>query len=496
MTDQQQLQQFLLARHACISICTYEEQDALELVRGVAVEMQQQQAWLWSNSRGLRDGLIADGPIVTDTEHPVAALNFLIRSNTDGIVMMLDLAGHLKEPLALRLLRDLIDKCTRQRHSLILIDQSEELPPCIRALATPLELSLPNEQQLDEILRCTLREERVHRPIEVSLNAQEFSTVLRNLNGLTARQARRIISDALTDDARLDYRDINRIIAAKRQQFQGVGLLEYVESPVDLEEIGGLVNLKRWLAQRQEALSPNAVQFGLSAPRGVLMLGVQGAGKSLSAKAVATAWGRPLMRLDPGVLYDRYIGESERRLRDALKQAEVMAPIILWIDEIEKGFASAASASTDGGLSKRMLGTLLTWLQEHTAPVFTIATANDIEALPPELLRKGRFDEIFFVDLPTLETRAQIFAIHLRKRKRNDGQFDLAALAAASDGYTGAEIEQSIVSGLHEAFSAKTELTTQHILQTLQQSPPLSVTMAERVGELRQWSKGRCVPAE
>lgn len=495
MTDQEQLRQALLARHACISICTYEEHDALELVRGAALEMQQQ-ILLWSNSRGLRDGLVADGPFVTDTEHPVAALKFLVRNNAAITMVMQDLAPHLKEPIALRLLRDLIDKCTRQQHTLILIDQSEELPACIRALATPLELSLPDEQQLDEILRSTLREQRAHRPIEVNLNPQELATILRNLNGLSARQARRIITDVLTDDSRLDYRDINRILAAKRQQFQGVGLLEYVESPVDLEEIGGLLNLKRWLAQRQQALSTDATQFGISAPRGVLMLGVQGAGKSLSAKAVATAWGRPLMRLDPGVLYDRYIGESERRLRDALKQAEVMAPIILWIDEIEKGFASAASVSTDGGLSKRMLGTLLTWLQEHTAPVFTIATANDIEALPPELLRKGRFDEIFFVDLPTLETRAQIFAIHLRKRKRNDTQFDLAALAAASEGYSGAEIEQSIVSALHEAFAARSELATPHILQALLQSPPLSVTMAERVTGLRQWSRGRCVPAE
>jgi SpoVK/Ycf46/Vps4 family AAA+-type ATPase len=226
------------------------------------------------------------------------------------------------------------------------------------------------------------------------------------------------------------------------------------------------------------------------------MLGVQGAGKSLAAKAVATAWQRPLLRLDPGVLYDRYIGESERRLRDALKQAEMMSPIVLWIDEIEKGFASAASQSTDGGLSKRMFGTLLTWMQEHTAPVFLIATANDIEALPPELLRKGRFDEIFFVDLPALEPRAQIFAIHLKKRQRDPKKFDLPALAAAAEGYSGAEIEQAVISALHAAFAARAELTTKQILAALEASPPLSVTMAERVAALRRWAQGRCVPAD
>jgi len=196
-----------------------------------------------------------------------------------------------------------------------------------------------------------------------------------------------------------------------------------VEAPVDLDQIGGLRRLKFWLEQRRESLSDEAIKFGLEPPRGVLMLGVQGAGKSLAAKAVATAWQRPLLRMDVGALYDKYIGESERRLREALRQAEQMAPIVLWIDEIEKAFASAASQSSDGGLSKRMFGTLLTWMQERTAPVFLIATANDIEALPPELLRKGRFDEIFFVDLPDLDARRAIFQIHLNRRKHDAKQF-------------------------------------------------------------------------
>jgi SpoVK/Ycf46/Vps4 family AAA+-type ATPase len=226
------------------------------------------------------------------------------------------------------------------------------------------------------------------------------------------------------------------------------------------------------------------------------MLGVQGAGKSLSAKAVATAWQRPLLRLDAGALYDKFIGESERRLRDALRQAERMAPVILWIDEIEKAFASAAAQSSDGGLSKRMFGALLTWMQERTAPVFLIATANDIEALPPELLRKGRFDEIFFVDLPVSEARRAIFAIHLKKRGRDVGKFDLDALAAASDGFSGAEIEQAVIAGMHEAFAARTEVTTGHVLEALKGSPPLSVTMAERVADLRAWARGRCVGAD
>jgi SpoVK/Ycf46/Vps4 family AAA+-type ATPase len=226
------------------------------------------------------------------------------------------------------------------------------------------------------------------------------------------------------------------------------------------------------------------------------MLGVQGAGKSLCAKAIATAWHQPLLRMDPGALYASYIGESERNLREALRQTEMMSPVILWIDEIEKAFASAASRSADGGLSQRMFGTLLTWLQEREAPVFVVATANDIEALPPELLRKGRFDEIFFVDLPGPATRKEIFAIHLKKCKRRPEKFDLQIIAEASDGYSGSEIEQCILSSLHQAFAEKTHLTTERIVAALKASPPLSVTMAEKVEGLRQWAKDRCVPAE
>ena len=226
----------------------------------------------------------------------------------------------------------------------------------------------------------------------------------------------------------------------------------------------------------------------------MLLLGVQGAGKSLCAKAIATAWGRPLLRLDPGTLYDRYVGESERRLREALHQAEMMAPLVLWIDEIEKGFASAASQSTDGGLSQRMFGTLLTWMQDHEARVFLVATANNIDALPPELLRKGRFDQIFFVDLPGQTARKQILRIPIARRNRDPGKFDLARLSASSDGYSGAEIEQAIIAALHEAYAAKRDLTTDAIAAALAESPPLSVTMAERITALRQWAQDRCVP--
>ena len=333
------------------------------------------------------------------------------------------------------------------------------------------------------------------KPITIDITRTGLKTIIRNLRGLTRRQAEQIIMDTVADDQRFEQEDINEVLARKRQILHAGGLLEYVESPTDLNEIGGLGHLKNWLHLRQNALEDKAQEFGINAPRGVLMLGVQGAGKSLCAKAIATAWQRPLLRMDTGALYDRYIGE--RRLRMSLHQAEMMAPIILWIDEIEKAFASAASRSSDGGLSQRMFGTLLTWIQEHLSPVFLVATANDIEALPPELLRKGRFDEIFFVDLPKLQTRKEIFAIHLRKRRRNANEFDLDALAQASQGFSGAEIEQTVVSALHEAFADNTyKLTTEQVLNAINHSPPLSVTMAERIHALQQWAVNRCVPAD
>jgi SpoVK/Ycf46/Vps4 family AAA+-type ATPase len=340
-----------------------------------------------------------------------------------------------------------------------------------------------------------VKEVSAERPVAVQVSRRDLDVIVRNLRGLTRRQARQIISECVRDDDRFDAADVNHVLAAKRR-LVGDGLLEYVEAPVDMAEVGGLRNLKAWLDRRRGWQDEKAAAFGLQPARGILLLGVQGAGKSLAAKAVATAWRWPLMRLDAGSLYDRYIGESERRLREALQQVERMAPVVLWLDEVEKGFASAASMSSDGGLSKRMFGTLLTWMQERACPVFLVATANDIEALPPELLRKGRFDEIFFVDLPDLAGRTHILSIHLAKRKRDPARFDLAALAEASAGFSGAELEQAIVSALHEAYAAGTELATAHVLAAIRASPPLSVTMAERIDGLRAWARGRCVPAE
>jgi AAA+ superfamily predicted ATPase len=497
VSDQDRLDQLILnARHPCVWIVTNEESRALQMTTDTAMAAREP-LWVWSAVKGLRPGLIEHGRPVANTEHPAAALFHLCTSNeTPCIAVMIDLAGHLDDARTLRALRDVLFEFRSNGSCVVLIDHEDKLPAVIVAEATKLELSFPNEAELERLIRNTLRKVSERRQVEAKLSRRDLQTIIRNLRGLTRRQAEQIIIDAVCEDQRFDADDINTVLAHKRRRLQQDGVLEFIEAPVDLNEIGGLNRLKAWLRHRAEALSDDAAQFGLTAPRGVLLLGVQGAGKSLSAKAIATAWQRPLLRLDPGALYDRYIGESERRLRETLHQAEMMSPIILWIDEIEKGFASAASHSVDGGLSQRMFGTLLTWMQEHEAPVFLVATANNIDALPPELLRKGRFDEIFFVDLPLPGVREEIFAIHLRRRKRDPMHFDLAALARNSEGFSGAEIEQAVIAALHEAFSSKSELTTDLILAALRRSPPLSVTAAERVAALREWARERCVPAD
>ena len=495
-SDQRDLARLIESRHACIRISTFEENRVLDLLRRISVDLGRD-LYTWTNVAGIRHGLLGEeADAVKDTTHPAGALYHLAtRQSGEPVVVMLDLVQHLEDAATLRALRDTIERFGQTGATLVLVDHQDRFPSVVAAHSTPLELSIPDVKALRQIARQTLRRINRERKLNIELTRPQFNTLLKNLRGLNHRQAEQVITDATTD-ATFDAADVNHVLATKRRAIQADGLLQYVKTPVSLDDVGGLNGLKRWLKRRRVDDDEALRDFGLEPARGVLMLGVQGAGKSLCAKAIATAWQWPLLRLDPGSLYNAYIGESERRLRDALAQAESMAPIVLWIDEIEKGFASAASRSTDGGLSQRMFGSLLTWMQEHDAPVFLVATANDIEALPPELLRKGRFDEIFFVDLPKAATRRAIFTIHLRRRQRDPAQFDLDRLVKVSDGFSGAEIEQAIVAALYEAFHARRELTTESIVRAVEESVPLSVTMAERVAALRTWAAERCVPAD
>ncbi len=495
-TDQEQLTRLLASRHAAILIQTHEESHALDLVRSVAIN-EQKHALVWSVTSGLRDAVLDDNQTIADTAHPAGALVHLA-THTPGktIIIMLDLCSHLDDQRTHRSFRELIPKLRKVQSTIILIDSSEDLPSSVIAETTRFDLSLPDAEELEQIIRTTLRQINESHPIKIELRREDLNAIIRNLQGLSRSQVIQAITDIALDDRRVDASDLSRIITFKKRALRHMGVLEPVETLLNLEDIGGLKGLKKWLGLREQALSPQAIEFGIEPPVGILMLGVQGTGKSLSAKAVATAWRRPLLRLDVGALFDRFIGESEKRLREALRQAEMMSPVVLWIDEIEKAFASAASQSVDGGLSKRMFGSLLTWMQEHSKPVFVVATANDVSALPPELLRKGRFDEVFFIDLPDLEARKQIIKIHLQKRKRDPELFDIAEIAADCEGYSGAEIEAAIKASIYEAFQRNSMLSNEMIKAALKNSPPLTVTMREKVEALRAWSKGRCTPAD
>ncbi len=492
------LKALFLAGRPCVRIVTFEESEARDRLFAIAADLNLT-PWLWSATQGIRCGHVATPPI-PDTTNPAAALHYtLLHAKEPTLLITCDLADHLTDPLALRALRELIDHFTLRANynnpaHIAMIDHRDDAPPALAAASARYSIPFPTDDEIESLIRKTVRELHKQSPIDITLTQRHLRALIENLRGLTRRQIPLLIADAVAADRALNEHDLPNLLRAKREAVSlGSTVLDFVDSPASLDDIAGLNRLKKWLRARAPVFNTNA---NLPTPRGVLLLGVQGSGKSLAAKAIASAWSRPLLRLDPGALYDRFVGESERRLREAFRLAEAMAPIVLWVDEIEKGFASAAARSVDGGLSQRLFGSLLAWMQEHRAPVFIVATANDIEALPPELLRKGRFDEIFFIDLPTLQARADIFRIHLRKRALDPNSFDLATLADASQGFSGAEIEQAVLSSLHEAHADNKPLDTARILHTLSESPPLSVTMAERVNDLRHWAQGRTLPAD
>ena len=364
-------------------------------------------------------------------------------------------------------------------------------------MATRVALPAPELDDYRRVLDQVLREAGARMRVQVSLTADETSQLLTNLRGVTLMESERILTRLIIEDGKLDASDITRVVAAKRESIAKDGVLQYVPADAGMNDVIGLAGLKSWLAKRRLILTEpaRASQFGLSFPKGLLLLGVPGCGKSLCAKAVAKEWALPLLRLDAGALYDKYVGETEKNFRKAMETAERVAPAVLWIDEIEKAFA-AGGGDADGGLSTRLLGSFLTWLQDRHGDVFVVATANDIERLPPEFLRKGRFDEIFFVDLPGAMARAAIFALHLANRGQPPPKFDCVALAAAADGFSGAEIEQAVVSALYSAFAGRSALTTATLLAEVKATRPLSQTMGDKLRALREWARDKTVNAE
>ena len=487
------LRKLLNARHPLIHIPTVEEDHALGLLVAATVELQKPM-FRWSVVHGVVEGMLeGEHSGRPDTEHPAGALRWFGKDALPRVFVMLDVLDHLNEPVTMRALREAIGVARQTKSTIVLLDRQHELPAVLSAEAVRHDILLPDTEEIQTISMEHLRRLREDEHIDINMDRKTFDLVIQNLRGLTRAQIRTVLSDVALADQRFEASDLDGIRCRKRQFLCSGGLLEEIQTEVPLEDVAGMQHLKAWLAARREALL--GVVPGLDAPRAMLLLGVPGAGKSHAAKAIATAWRLPLLRLDAGVLFDRYVGESERRLREALRQAEAMSPLVLWIDEIEKAFASAASHSTDGGLSKRMFGSLLTWMQERRAPVFMVATANDIAALPPEMLRKGRFDEIFFVDLPSAEERNAIFRIHLRRRELAVEDFDLSRLVTVTEGWSGAEIEAAIRSMLFDARTQGVKPGTFLLSEAIRATVPLSATMAGDIERLRAWAKGRTVPA-
>jgi SpoVK/Ycf46/Vps4 family AAA+-type ATPase len=430
-----------------------------------------------------------------DTQQPLRALNTVAAMVGEAMFLMKDLQRFFGEAAVVRKLLDLAPEFKHDRRVIVFSAVKIELPSELGPLTALHTLALPGPDELKRIVKQAIVACERDGPVTVRLPDADLDRLVERLRGFTAFEAERAVTRAIVQDRTLDAGDIDTIIEIKKELLRKDGVLEYVAPEENLAEVGGFENLKGWLGKRAKAFAPEARQYGIEWPRGILLLGVQGGGKTLVARAVAKEWGLPLLKLEAARLYDKYIGETEKNLERALQTAEHMAPCVLMIDELEKGLSYSAGADSDAGLSKRVFGRLLGWLQDRKAPVFVVATSNNINELPPELTRKGRFDEIFFVDLPTPAERREIFAVHLRKRKRNPALFDLDALAAASEGFTGAEIEQAVVSALYTAFSKGMEVTSAIIAAELSATRPLSVTRAEEVTALRDWARDRTVTA-
>jgi SpoVK/Ycf46/Vps4 family AAA+-type ATPase len=487
-----ELRLLINSRYPIITVETSEQERLRELLVMIASELGVS-FYTWSVTKGLGK---LDGAPIYGTDQPEQALGNIALIEGDAIFLLRDFARYCENDRISRRLRDLGDTCRAARRSIVITATSMMLPPEIERDSTPFEFGLPGADELlpgaKQILAQASRDQR----FPVALDSAAIAQLARNLTGLTEEAAMRTLRKCLLAHGNADAGLLAVVLDAKHEALRTEGLLAAVPRDVSFADVAGLKHLREWVETRRSALTPEGRRFGLAPPKGVLITGVQGCGKSLAARAVAGEWGVELARLDAGALYDKYVGESEKRLHKALELAEKLAPMVLWIDEIEKAFASAGSSGdADAGLSQRLLATLLTWMQDRKSDVFLAATSNNITVLPAEMLRKGRFDEIFFVDLPAADVREALFVLHLKKRGWDRASFDAPKLAVASEGFSGAEIEQAIIAGLYTAFGQKRQLSTEILLGEIHGTQPLSVTRAEDIQAIRAWAKSRTVPA-
>lgn len=493
MPDMHDLELMLASRLPVLVIETFEEPRAVNLISRAGFNLGKP-VFAWSVTEGLKR---------IDLEHSVAqrlttdldaALGQIKSTERAGIYVLCDAHPFFTDnPKNVRLLKEIAMAHERVAHTVVLLSHAIDIPPEVKRYSGQMELSMPSDQQLYSLVR----EEAAHWSAQnqgqkVKTDSKTLNALVSNLRGLTYSDARRLARGAILDDGAITEDDLPNISKAKFQLMDMDGVLSFEYDTADFAEVGGLARLKDWLQHRRVSFLDDKADSNLDKPKGIMLLGIQGGGKSLAAKAVAGCWQVPLLRLDFGALFNKFIGETEKNLREALKLADMMEPCVLWMDEIEKGLSVDG---TDNGTSKRILGTLLTWMAERATKVFIVATSNDISKLPPELVRKGRMDEIFFVDLPDFEVRQTIFRIHLKKRFIDPENFDVDRLALASDGFSGAEIEQAIVAALYACHAMDCSLDTVHILDEIANTSPLSVVMAEKIAQLRAWADRRTVSA-
>jgi SpoVK/Ycf46/Vps4 family AAA+-type ATPase len=499
MSKEAEIDLLIRAKYPYLYILSWEERLIEDVLRRVAAQ-RQKRLFVWTVTEGIK-AIDTPRPVLVDPEaqKPLQALEHIGRSRDAAIFLLKDLhpffgdGRSLEEITLVRRMRDMAFELKSSQKTVILLSPILKYPPELEKSVAILEYALPTLAELEEALERVLRSVQSRFGLSLALEPEERERVLKAAQGLTTMEAENVFARSMVLTRRLD-RGI--IVAEKKRIIRRSRALEYYDSTEDMTHVGGMAPLKAWLNKRGLAFSQKARQFGLPEPRGVLLLGVQGGGKSLIAKAVASLWKLPLLRLEMGKVFSEMVGSSEENVRVALQTAEAISPTILWIDEMEKGMAGLASSNrSDAGTAARVFGSFLVWLQEKTAPVFVIATSNDISQLPPELLRKGRFDEIFFIDLPGYKDRQEIFAIHLAKRHRNPHHFDLERLARETEGFSGAEIEQVVISALYDAFEAGRDLEERDLTSNIALSVPLSQTMREQMTALRNWARTHARPA-
>ena len=482
------------AQYPLVYLVTFEEERAEQLVATIAQRQKpQRRLYSWT----MTHGIVEHGQLRNVTQHnstvsPEAAIEWVMRQREPGIYVFKDLHPFKDSPAVTRCLRDAIAGFKEAQKTIILMSPIQEIPVELEKEVVVLDFPPPTMGELNQVLSSELD---ITKGARITTEIRE--KLLKAALGLTRDEAEKVYRKARVTSGKLTESEVDIVLTEKKQLIRRNGILEFMEVDQTIDSVGGLEELKHWLTQRSNAFTERAREYGLPQPKGMLILGVPGCGKSLIAKTTSRLWGLPLLRLDLGRVYDgSTVGRSEANLRNALRTAESISPAILFIDEIDKAFAgSSGSSDSDGGTSSRIFGTFLTWMQEKTSPVFVMATANRVERLPGEFLRKGRFDEIFFVDLPNEEERKAIFQIHLQKRRRDIERFDLDQLVKVCDGFSGAEIEQGIISAMYEAFAQDREFTQLDIIAAIRSTMPLSKTMNEQVTALRDWARQRARPA-